>query len=257
MGLPDCNCYKLIKCMIVANNISSMTTNCYAYVWYKSTYVHVSRLVIPSLRSKGPTGVHSQCTGVQLLLVLVRRVTHCNYCKSMPLFTTGTARGWVILVGGHLSSSLSLLNSLQDLKWTAMLLELHPSHVIQCYQSTQEAGLMTALLPICVQLLQLSELTLPIACLSTTAVRTIQVRCCVWLHILYNFLSVSFSFDLTYSPERLLQGICQYPIISATATAMSCQPSVNPFCKQVFTLGNTLQNLPYVYRFTDPQIYLN
>ena len=192
MGLPDCNCYELIKCIIVAN-ISSMKTNCYAYVWYKSTYVHVSRLVIPSLRSKGPTGVHLQCTGVQLLLVLVHRVTHCNYCKSMSLFATGTALGWDILVGGRLSSSLSLLNSSQSLKWTAMLLELPPSHVIQCYQSTQlqEAGLMTALLPTCVQLLQLSELTLSITCLSTTAVRTIQVRCCVWLHILYNCLCLS------------------------------------------------------------------
>ena len=99
---------------------------------------------------------------------------------------------WLILVGGHLvSSSLSLLNSSQDLKWTAMLLELHPSHVIQCYQSTWEMGSMTALFPICVQLLQLSELTLSITCLSTTAVRTTQVRCCVWLHILYNCLCLS------------------------------------------------------------------
>ena len=58
--------------------------------------------------------------------------------------------------------------------------------------------------------------------------------------------------DLTYSPERLLQGICQYPIISATATAMSCQPSVNPFCKQVFTLGNSTEPsiCVYVHRFT-------
>ena len=73
-----------------------------------------------------------------------------------------------------------------------MLLELHPSHVIQCYQSTQEAGLMTALSPICVQLLQLSELTLSIACLSTTAVRTIQVS--VLCLVAYTVqLSVSFS----------------------------------------------------------------
>ena len=115
-----------------------------------------------------------------------------------------------------------------------MLLELPPSHVTQCYQSTWEAGLMTALFTVCVRMLQLSESTLPITCLSTTAVRTIQVRCCVRSH----------SVCLTYSLHLFL------PCPSHPAVSIHhCSLLVNRYhkCPNGDTSCNTRYLTVYLY----------